>query len=68
MLMVTLLVQVFYMLYCFKRYEECKLRWVWNKAVLKRNLHLGGVEYDSTVVYAINDSGVNILMNLFSVQ
>lgn len=65
MLVVTLLVQVFYMLYCFKHYEECKLRWVWNKTVLKETSTLVGWNMIGTAVYAINDSGVNILMNLF---
>lgn len=65
MLMVTLMIQAFYMLYCFKRYAECRFRWVWNKSVLKETGALVGWNIVGTAVNAVNDSGVNILINLF---
>lgn len=65
MMMVSLIVQVFYMVYCFSHYEECKIRWVWDRVLLKETGSLVGWNMIGTAVYAINDSGVNILMNLF---
>lgn len=65
MFMITFIVQSFYMIYCFKRYQECKLRWRWDKDILKKTSSVVGWNMMGTAVYAINDSGVNILMNLF---
>lgn len=65
MFLVTLMLQGFYMIYCFRHYVECKLRFVWDKALLKETNALVGWNMAGTAVYAVNDSGVNILLNLF---
>lgn len=65
MMMVSLMVQIFYMLYCFSHYEECRIRWVWDQSLLKETSSLVGWNMIGTAVYAINDSGVNILLNIF---
>lgn len=65
MFMVTLILQGFYMIYCFIRYVECRLRFVWDKALLKETNALVGWNMVGTAVYAVNDSGINILLNLF---
>ncbi len=64
-LVVTILTQTFYMCYSLKSYKECSLRWVYNKVVIKETFSLVGWNFVGTAVYAINDSGVNILLNLF---
>lgn len=65
MFLVTVLLQVFYMFYCFRYYRECKLRLVWNRDLLKETNAIVGWNMAGTAVYAINDSGINILLNLF---
>lgn len=65
MFLVTLMLQGFYMLYCFRYYAECKLRFVWDRALLKETNAIVGWNIAGTAVYAINDSGINILLNLF---
>lgn len=65
MFLITLLLQVFYMIYSFKHYQECKLRFVWDKNLLRETNSIVGWNLVGTAVSAINDTGINILLNLF---
>lgn len=68
MFLVTLLTQAFYAIYCLRNFAECRLRWIWDQKLLKETGALVGWNMIGTAVYAVNDSGVNILMNMFLVQ
>ncbi len=63
--LVTLILQSFYVLFCYRNYVECRFRFVWDKALLKETNAIVGWNIAGTAVYAINDSGINILLNLF---
>lgn len=65
MFLVTLVTQAFYTIYCLRNFAECRLRWIWDQKLLKDTGALVGWNMIGTAVYAINDSGVNILMNMF---
>lgn len=65
MFVVTLVVQLCYMVHCFRYYAECRLKWIWDKIILRETTAVVGWNMLGTAVYAVNDSGVNILMNLF---
>lgn len=65
MLFVSLIVQSTYFIYSRKRYQECKLYYIWDKSLLKKTSSIVGWNTVGTAVYAINDSGVNILLNMF---
>lgn len=65
LLLVTLSVQAFYIIYCKLHYVETCLRLVWNKKMLRETSSLVGWNTVGTLVYAINDTGINILLNLF---
>lgn len=65
MFLVTFALQLSYMLYCLRHYAECRFRFVWDKSLLKETNALVGWNIVGTAVYAVNDSGVNILLNLF---
>lgn len=65
LLLVTLSVVAFYLLYCKLHYVETSLRLLWNNELLKDTSSLLGWNTVSTLVYAINDTGINILLNMF---
>lgn len=65
LLLVAMSVQTFYFLYCNKYYVETSLRLLWDKKLLKDTSSLLGWNTVSTLVYAINDTGINILLNMF---
>ena len=65
MFVVTFLAQTLYASYCFIKFPECRLRWIWDRQIMKKTGALVSWNMLGTAVYAVNDSGVNILMNLF---
>lgn len=65
LLVLTMSVQIFYFLYCKRHYVETRLRLLWNKGLLKETSSLVGWNTVGTLVYAVNDTGINILLNLF---
>ena len=65
LMLLALSVQAFYVFYCNKHYVESKPHLIWDKNLLKSTTSIVGWNTVGTAVYAINDSGVNILLNLF---
>lgn len=62
---VTVVTQSVFFVYSSCRYKECFLRLVFDKKVLKETGTLLGWNLAGTAVYALNDSGLNILLNIF---
>lgn len=62
---VTVVTQGVFFVYSSYRYKECYLRFVFDKKVLKETGALLGWNLVGTAVYALNDSGLNILLNIF---
>lgn len=65
LLLVTVSVQIFYFLYCKRHYVETQLKLLWNKGLLKETSSLVGWNTVGTLIYAVNDTGINVLLNLF---
>lgn len=65
LLILTLLVQSCYACYCFKCYEECKFHFIWNKKSIKETFSFISWNFVGTAIYAVNDQGINILLNVF---
>lgn len=65
LLITTLAVQGYYAYYGLKHYEECQIRFIWDRVLLTKTSSIVGWNIVSTTVYAVNDSGINILLNIF---
>lgn len=52
-------------LYCAKRYPECKLKFVWDFNIFKEMFRFIGWNGVGTAVWMINDQGINVLLNIF---
>lgn len=63
--LITIFIQSFYAIYCIKNFTECKLYFIWDKVLLKNTSAIVGWNIIGTAVYAINDSGINVLLNIF---
>ena len=61
----TFCIQSFYACYCFKQYTECRLCLYPNRTVIKETTGFIGWNIAGTMVYAVNDQGLNILLNIF---
>ena len=62
---VTIITQLSYVCYSLRSYKECYFRRVNDLNVIKETFSLVGWNFVGTAVYAINDSGINILLNMF---
>lgn len=58
-------VPIFYYVYCKRKYVETSIRFLWDISVIKGTAALVGWNSIGTFVYAINETGINVLLNLF---
>ena len=65
LMLLSLAVQCFYAVFCLHRYKECRVKFLWDKKLLKETSSIVGWNTVDTAVYALNESGLNILLNLF---
>ena len=65
LLLVNLGIQGSYIRYCIKKYEECKIRLIWNVKLLKETTGIVGWNFIGTLVWMINDNCINLLLNMF---
>lgn len=65
LLVLALIIRLFYSYYCGKHYEECHFSFRWNIKEIKRASSLVGWNTIGTLVWSINDQGINILLNMF---
>lgn len=61
----TLFTRVFYSFFCKYKYEECRYSFTWDIQKVKKTFSLIGWNTIDTFVYTLNDSGINILLNMF---
>ena len=61
----TTAIQIYYFIYCRKRYQECVLEWFWNTKQIKQTFSFISWNTVGTAVYAINSQGINVLLNMF---
>ncbi len=64
-MLVSLIITAIYRQYCIVKFEECKYRWVWDKALFKELSTYSGWNLFSSVTNMASGQGVNILLNLF---
>ena len=55
----------FYSTYCKIKYEECVFRFAWKPKAIKDAFSMVSWNTIGTLVYMINDQGINILLNIF---
>lgn len=60
-----ILIQLFYRIYTYKKYPECRFRLFFNKYLYKRQLNYFGWELFGGMAGICQGQGINILLNLF---
>lgn len=64
-LLVTILIQSFYAIYCYKKYPECRLKFFWDSKLFLEMFKMIGWNGFSTAVWAINGNGISIILNIY---
>ncbi|TXH20808.1 MAG: lipopolysaccharide biosynthesis protein [Chitinophagaceae bacterium] len=65
LLIVTILVNTIYILYCKRKYESIRLRFYWEKKLFKEIASYSGWNLFGALAGVFNSQGVNIILNLF---
>lgn len=62
---VSCLVALSYRYYCVRQFRECRLKWVWDKSLLKGLFSFSGWMLSGTMTNMLSTQGVNMLINMF---
>lgn len=62
---VSISVILYYMHYCSKYYKECHYHFIWNRKRIRDAFSMISWNTIGTAVWAINDQGINVLLNMF---
>ena len=65
LLLVALLFQIIYMIYCKKKFEECTFRLKINKTLIKEMTGFAGWSFFGNASWVLNSQGIDVLINLF---
>lgn len=63
--LLSLGLRIFYSHYCHKHYKECRFSFAWNIDEIKEASSLVGWNTLGTMVWSLNEQGINILLNMF---
>lgn len=64
-MILTLVVKGILIYFCLTRYQECRIKLHWDKNKIKELAGFIGWNGVGTAVFAINEQGMNIMLNLF---
>lgn len=64
-MLVALSIRLFYGFYCKKKYNECQFKIVFDKQNIKETTAFISWNFIGTAVWAVNNQGIDILLNLF---
>lgn len=63
--LVVVITQSAYMVWCFRRYEECRIRWFFDKSTISSMSTFFSWNFLGTIIYMTKDQLLNILINIF---
>lgn len=62
---VSLIIRIFYGIYCGKSFIECKYSMIWDKAIIKELFHFASWNFLENIANVFKSQGVSILINVF---
>ncbi len=62
---VSLCIRLFYTCYCKRMYKECSFKFLWSIQDIKHAFSFISWNFIGTAVWAINNNGIDILLNMF---
>lgn len=65
LLLVTVILQIVYFIYCRKQFEECRVQRRFNKGLIKEMTSFAGWSFFGNASWTLNSQGIDILINLF---
>ncbi len=65
MALVQILIFISYKIYCKRKFDECTVKWIWDKPLLKGLFSFSGWMLSGTITNVLSTQGVNVLINMF---
>lgn len=65
MFFATTIVTLVYRTICYRKYDECRYKFIWDKNLFQKLMSYSGWNLFGTVASILNNSGLNILLNIF---
>lgn len=62
---ISLLVRIVYSYYCKNHFEECQIKWIWDKKTIKKLCGFSGWMLAGTSSHMFNTQGVDMLINIY---
>ena len=62
---VQLITAMFYRFYCISKFEECKLRWIFDKGILRSLMSFSGWNIMANITETLKLQGIIVLLNMF---
>lgn len=64
-LLLTSFSRIYPILYCTKKYDECRIKYYWDKSLFKDMFGFTGWNTFGCLVYMINHEGMDVILNMF---
>ena len=61
----SLTMQIINIVYCMRKFDECRVRWHYDKALIKEMSFFAGWNFFGNAANVCNSQGINIILNLF---
>ncbi len=61
----TILVTIVYRVYCIKKFQEARFKFIWDKKIIKELTSFAGWSMMGQLAWAFTGQGVNIILNIF---
>lgn len=65
LLTINVVVTLFNMFYCLRKFPESRVRWAFEMGVFKQLLSFVGVNSFGVIAWALGKQGINVVMNMF---
>lgn len=65
MFFTTTIVTLVYRTICYRKYDECRYKFIWDKSLFQKLMSYSGWNLFGTTASILNSSGINILLNIF---
>lgn len=65
MFITTTMVTMVYRTICYRKYEECRYKFIWDRDLFQKLMSFSGWNLFGTTASILNNSGINILLNIF---
>ncbi|NDV83250.1 hypothetical protein [Bacteroides sp. 51] len=62
---ISIIIFLFYIFYCVRRFEECRIGVYWNKALVNELFHFIGYNLFGCFSWSIGIQGINVILNIF---